>query len=71
VSVTPLAISSEPLPEATVAVALVELTGAADHGSAARRTATGTPRVEIGDREIRVTWSDGAVDIVPADGHVG
>jgi hypothetical protein len=62
VSVTPLAISSEPLPEATVAVALVELTGAADHGSAARRTATGTPRVEIGDREIRVTWSDGAVD---------
>ena len=83
VSITPLAVSSATLPEATVAAALVELTGSpgwapdtcAPSGSDTRRkddtrAAGAVPRVEIGDGEIIVTWADGVVDSVPTDGEV-
>lgn len=67
VSITPIATSTLPLPEATLAAALIELAGADRDPapSAARRAA---PRIELADGAIHVSWDDGSVDVVPTDG---
>ena len=86
VSITPLAVSSAPLPEAMLAAALVDLTGApapSDHAAAgsagaapragvaaAADVGVAVPRIEIGTDAIRVAWADGSVDVVPTDGAV-